>query len=223
MKQVFDFLRDVRANNDREWFAANRDRYLEARARVEALTQRFIDEVAKLDPSAARMRPADCLYRIYRDTRFSPDKTPYKTHIGIFVNPPRGKKSQTLGYYIHLEPGNTFVGAGTIDLPPKVLRQIRRDIYENIDEYRGIVEDPEFKKYFPAVGDNLLKTAPKGYDKGWEHIAYLRPRDYVVSMKVDDRFFERPDAIERLAPMMKQASRWLKFINHSVNEAMDYH
>lgn len=219
MKATFEFLKEVRVNNSREWFAEHKELWLRAKAEAEGLAQRFIDAVAVQDPRAARFSPADCMYRIYRDTRFSPDKTPYKTHIGIFVNPPKGKKSQTLGYYIHLEPGNTFVGGGTIDLPSKLLNAVRREIYENIDEYIGIVEDPEFKKYFPTVGDNLLKTAPKGFPKDWEYIQYLRPRDFVISMKVKDDFFDRPDAMKKLAPVLAQAARFIRFINFAITEA----
>lgn len=219
MNAIYKFLTEVRDNNTREWFAEHKDLWLEAKAEAEALAQRFIDAVAVQDPRAARFRPSDCMYRIYRDTRFSADKTPYKTHIGIFVNPPKGKKSQTLGYYIHLEPGHTFVGGGTIDLPSKLLNAVRREIYDNIEEYIDIVEDPEFKRYFPTVGDNLLKTAPKGFPKDWEYIQYLRPRDYVISMKVKDDFFDKPGAVKKLEPMLAQAARFIRFVNFAITEA----
>lgn len=90
MKRTLEFLRQLAANNDREWFNAHKDEYLEVKADVEAFTQKLIDAVAELEPHAGTLRPSDCLYRIYRDTRFSADKSPYKTHIGIYINPRGG-------------------------------------------------------------------------------------------------------------------------------------
>ena len=105
MKETLKFLRDLKRNNNREWFAANRERYEHALQYTRSLTQELIDRIAEIDPSAAMLSVGDCTYRIYRDTRFSPDKTPYKTHIGIFINPPGGKKAPSGGYYFHIEPG----------------------------------------------------------------------------------------------------------------------
>lgn len=94
MKQTLEFLRRLAANNDRDRFNAHKDEYLQVKAYVESFTQQLIDVVSELEPDGAALTPADCLYRIYRDTRFSSDKTPYKTHIGIYVNPHGGKKSE---------------------------------------------------------------------------------------------------------------------------------
>lgn len=112
MKPIISFLRSLRRHNDRVWFNDNKQRWLDVKAQVEQLTARLIAGVAEFDPDAARLQPADCLYRIYRDTRFSADKTPYKTHVGIYINPPYGKKSPRCGYYLHIEPDNCLVAAG---------------------------------------------------------------------------------------------------------------
>ena len=87
MQTIFEFLNELKLNNNREWFNTNKERWLDVRNRSEAIALRLIAEVAKFDPDAARLTPSDCIYRIYRDTRFSADKTPYKTHIGIYINP----------------------------------------------------------------------------------------------------------------------------------------
>ncbi len=177
MKEILGFLWELQRNNNREWFHANKPRYDEVKRRIDDLAMRLIAAVAAVDPEAAMLTPRDCTYRIYRDTRFSNDKTPYKTHIGIFINPPGGKKSLTCGYYLHLEPGKSFFAAGTICLPSPVIRAIRRSIYDNVDEYRSIVEDPQFTALFPRVGENPVKTAPQGFPKDWEYIGLIRPRD----------------------------------------------
>lgn len=218
MNRLYDFLRELRQNNNREWFAEHKDEYLHAREATARLTEKLIAAVATVDPEAARLRVEDCTYRIYRDTRFSPDKTPYKTHIGIFINPPLGKKSLTCGYYFHLEPDNSFVACGTVCLPSPVIKAIRQSIFDEIDEYRSIVEDAAFKACFPVVGENLLKTAPKGFPKDWPYVAYLRPRDFMASMPVADDLMMAPDVAERLMPAIKQAWRFNRFMNFTIED-----
>ena len=120
MKEVYKFLKDLSRNNNREWFLANKQRYLDVKARVDELASLLIGLVSEFDPRASRLSASDCTYRIYRDTRFSNDKTPYKTHFGIFINPPLGKKGETLGYYFHLEPEASLVcelTSSTIPMP----------------------------------------------------------------------------------------------------------
>ncbi len=204
------------ANNNREWFAANKPLYLEVKSEIEELTARLIASLAQIDPQAARLQPSDCLYRIYRDTRFSPDKTPYKNHIGIFINPPGGKKALTAGYYVHFEPENSFISGGTVCLPSPIIKRIRQDIYDNIEEYLGIVESPEFKKYFSSVGENLLKTAPKGFPKDWPYVAYLRPRDFCVTHQVPDSFMTAKEMPEKVLPIFRQIKRFNDFMNYSI-------
>lgn len=218
MKNTLEFLEALKANNNREWFNAHKEQYLEIKNKIDLLASRLIAVISEFDPEAKLMRPEDCTYRIHRDTRFSPDKTPYKTHIGIFINPPKGKKSLRCGYYIHFEPGNCFVAAGTICLPSPVVKAIRQSIFDEIDEYRGIVESPEFKKVFPAVGENLLKTAPKGFPKDWEFIDYIRPKDFVCSGKIPAKTVMSPRLPELLAPALRQAKRFNDFINFTIDD-----
>ena len=216
IKEVLDFLKDLTANNNREWFNAHKDRYLEVKSIIETLTAQMIAAVAEIDPRAASLRVSDCNYRIYRDTRFSKDKTPYKDHIGIFVNPPRGKKGLTCGYYLHLQPGGCFICGGTICLPGPVIKAIRADIRDNIEEYIEIVESPEFKKYFPTVGANPVKTAPQGFDRTWPYLDYVKPRDFLVEHPLSDKEVMKPDLIGRLRPCLSQIGRFLQFINYTV-------
>ena len=216
MEKIYSFLRLLAANNNREWFAANKPTYLAAKEEIERLTARLLVVTSQIDPQAARLQPSDCLYRIYRDTRFSPDKTPFKTHIGIFINPPGGKKSLTSGYYLHCEPDNSFIAGGTVCLPPPIIKRIRQDIYDNIEEYLDIVENPDFKQYFPTVGENLLKTAPKGFPKDWPYIAYLRPRDFCTTYRVSDSFMMKKDLPELVVPIFRQIKRFSDFLNYSI-------
>lgn len=211
------FLKSLRNNNNREWFAENKEKYQDVKAQIDALAERLIALVAEADPDAARFSAKDVTYRIYRDTRFSLDKTPYKTHFGIFINPPKGKKSMRCGYYFHIEPGHSIVCGGNMPLPGKVTAAIRRSIYDEFEEYSEIVDAPEFKKYFPKVGSQFLKTAPKGFPKDWEHIDYLKPKDFGVFMDVDDNFFDSPDLEITLSPIIAQISRFNNFINYTID------
>ncbi len=218
MKRVLDFLKKLSANNNREWFNEHKEEYLDVKKRIDALALGLIAEVARLNPEAARLSVADCTYRIYRDTRFSADKTPYKTHIGIFINPPKGKKGLTLGYYFHIEPGNSFICGGTICLPSPVIKAVRQSIYDNIDEYRAIVEAPEFKKTFPVVGDNFLKTVPKGFPKDWEYMDYIRPKDFVIAKNLSDKEICENNLMDKLVPYLKLIKPFNDFINFTVED-----
>ena len=168
---IFQFLKDLAANNNREWFQGHKDEYLKAQKEFEELLTAIIARISLFDESIVGIQAKDCTYRIYRDTRFSSDKTPYKIHLGGYINA-RGKKSEHCGYYVHIEPDNCMLAGGSWCLESKVLKAVRQSIYDNIDEYREIVEDPAFKQYFPVIGENHLKTAPKGFPKDFEYIDY---------------------------------------------------
>jgi len=218
MRKTLDFLRRLRENNNREWFTAHKPEYLDVKARTDALANDLIALVATVDPEASRLKVADCTYHIYRDTRFSADKTPYKTHIGIFVNPPLGKKGITCGYYLHLEPDSLLFAAGTIGHPAPVLKALRQSVYDEIDEYRSIVEDPEFRKFFDTIGDDPLKTAPKDFPKDWEHIDYLKPRNFIASGPLDEKTVCDPGFMDMLAPAVAQAARFNRFMNFTIED-----
>lgn len=216
---IISFLKQLKENNTREWIAENKELYLSVKAERDKTAQRFIDAITTIDPAAAGYPVSGAVYRLMRDTRFSLDKTPYKTHIGIFVCPPLGKKSLLSGYYLHIEPGNSFICGGNYSLPTKHLTAIRNDIRDNIEEYISIVESPQFKQYFPTVGFNPLKTVPKGFDRNWEYINYVKPREFGVEMPLPDSFFNKPDFIEQLIPMLVQIKRLNDFINFTLTES----
>lgn len=218
MKKVFEFLRRLEKNNNREWFAEHKGEYQDVKQIIDLKAQEFIDLVASIDPRASVFTPKDVTYRIYRDTRFSHNKDPYKSHVGIFVCPPFGKKSLFSGYYLHLEPGNSFIGGGNYGLPSSLLRALRKDIYDNIEEYLSIVESDEFKQYFSYVGEEKLKTAPSGFDKNWEYIEYLRPKDFSVWHRLTDREITSANGIQSLLPIITQAKRLNDFINFTLEE-----
>lgn len=216
IQRIYKFLKELSINNDRDWFAAHKDEYEWVKSTFEELVQRTINRLSLIDPSVMPLKAKDCTYRIYRDIRFSKDKRPFKNHLGAYINS-SGKKSFNFGYYLHLEPGNSLIGGGSICLPTKLLYKIRENIYNRVDEYIDIVEDKEFKQFFPMVGDDFLKTAPKGFPKDFEYIDYLKCKEYICSYRVDDSFFCSPDYLDRVAQPLEQLKRLGEFIDSALD------
>lgn len=217
MKEIFEFLKELKANNDRVWFAANKDRYLSCKKMEDELASALIAAIAEFDPEIGLLTPADCTYRIYRDTRFSPDKTPYKTHMGIFMMQ-GGKRNphNKAGYYLHLEPGNCMVAGGIWYPESPQLKKIRQDIYDNVDEFLEIIENPSFKENFPVIGEDLLKTAPKGFPKDWEHIDLLKPRSYTVGHRIPQSiFYDSDKGVKKIAEYFRILQPYNAFLNYS--------
>lgn len=214
---IFQFIKEISANNNREWFNEHKEDYKRAQSEFEKLLTAVIQRISLFDESIRGIEAKDCTYRIYRDTRFSQDKTPYKTHFGGYINA-KGKKSEHCGYYIHLEIGNCMLAGGSICPPPPILKALRQSIYDNIEEFRGIVEDPEFKKYFPKVGEAHLKTAPKGFPKDFEYIDYLKCKEYTVSHYVLDSFFTSPDFLDKSEDVFRQMKRFADFTNYTIDD-----
>lgn len=218
MEEVLSFLKELSPNNNREWFEANKSRYFGIKEYVENFTQQLLNGIGEFDQEAKYLTPKDCTYRIYRDTRFSIDKTPYKTHIGIFINPPYGKKSFRMGYYLHLEPGNCHLGVGNVCLPSKLITGIRESIRDNIEEYLSIIENEEFKKFFKKVGENPVKTAPKGFSKDWEYINLVRPKDYYTSYSLNPKDVFSGKFSQRAVEIFKIGKPLIDFINFTIEE-----
>ena len=144
MKEVIDFFRRLHDDNTREWFDAHRAEWTRVKGRFADFTGQLIEGISSFDPTVRGLRPQDCTYRIARDTRFSNDKSPYKTHIGAYIAP-KGKKSGFAGYYFHIEPcadslvGCNLLSAGLYCPEPTVLRSVREEILDNGAEIEAAV------------------------------------------------------------------------------------
>lgn len=207
MEKVLEFLKELSANNNREWFQDNKKWYNESREKMTFLTDVLINEIGKFDPAVRGVLTKDSMFRIFRDVRFSKDKRPYKTNFGSFICK-GGRKSVNPGYYFHLEPGGCFIGGGIYMPPAEPLRAIRNFIAEHAEEYREIIDDPDFKKEFPEMYDDKLKTAPKGFSKDHEHIDLLRYKSFIFSKTFNDSIVtgdkyvqEMVSAFHRLYPV----------------------
>jgi uncharacterized protein (TIGR02453 family) len=187
-KSTLTFLSGLKLNNEREWFNNNRSRYEEARKNFEAFVQAVISEIVKFDPIYKGLEAKSCIFRINRDTRFSHDKSVYKTNFGAFMVR-GGKKNgdRFPGYYFHIEPGSSFAAGGAYVPPTPWLNAIREKIGENADKLIRIVNNKEFKKYFGALDGEKLKTAPKGYPRDHPYIELLKMKSFLAYRSISDR------------------------------------
>lgn len=214
---ILEFLKLLAANNNREWFQAHKADYLRVQADFEELLSAVIARISEFDKSVSHVQPQGCTYRIYRDTRFSADKSPYKNHLGGYINA-RGKKSNHCGYYLHLEPGNCMLAGGSWCMPAPMLKAVRQAVLDNIDEYKSIVDDTAFKQFFPVVGMESLKTAPKGFPKDSPYIDYVKPKDFTVSYNIPDSFYQNPLYLDRIGEVFRQLKRFADFTNYTIDE-----
>ena len=183
LEKSLEFLGKLKENNNREWYHANKSLYQEAKAEFEHLTELLIHETSKFDRSILGLTPKECIFRIFRDVRFSKDKSPYKTNFGTFLTP-GGRKAGNAGYYLHIEAGASFIATGIYMPPSNVLRAIRKDIYEHYEEYMEILAQPDLKSHFGEVSGDKLKTPPRGFNKDFEGIEHLKFKSFGLSEPV---------------------------------------
>lgn len=226
--EIVNFLKEIMANNTREWFKAHRGEYEAAKAEFEGGVAEAIRSISSFDPSISHITVKDATYRFYRDTRFSTDKSPYKNHLGAYIAA-KGKKSLHGGYYLHIEPGHCLLACGNYWLPTNILTSCRNEIMGNIDEWLRCVESKEFVKYFGAGEDagwsdsrgfglERLKTCPSGFPRHYEHLRYLRMKDYCCWHHVPDTFFERKDWLDRMNEVFIAAKPMMDFVNSVIDD-----
>ena len=216
MREILDFLQDLSENNDRDWFEANRPRYQSVKRRMDEVAEAFIATVAEFDPAVEGVKVKDATYRIYRDTRFSKDKTPYKTWFGVYVCP-RGKKSGFSGYYMHVEPDqNTYMLCTGAYCPTAgEIKSVREEIMTEGEGFEATIKAAEG---FEVDWSSALKRMPQGWSAEDAHSKYYRLRNYILVKMVDKEFFLEEDFIERAA----EAFRRTRPFSDTLNRAIEY-
>lgn len=185
-KKTFDFLKQLKKNNNKQWFDTNRKWYEESKKDFIVLVEEVLNEIVKFDRDFGIVKAKDCLFRINRDIRFSKDKSPYKTNFGASMNR-EGKKSPGPGYYLHIEPGNSFLAGGVYMPPPDQLAAIRQEIDYNLNEFQKIISAKEFNKYYRKLDDSdKLTSPPRGYEKNNPAIEWLKYKSYIVVHSLKD-------------------------------------
>ena len=236
-KRIIEFLRQLMANNNRPWFQEHKKEYEIIRAEFERGIVQAIERITTFDPEVAHLQVKDCTYRFYRDTRFSPDKSPYKNHLGAYINA-KGKMALRGGYYLHLEPDHCVVAVGNYWLPTNILTSCRNEMMANTDEWLKCVENPEFLKYFGSdlvniskdaatipywdqpqgFGLEKLKTCPSGSPRDWPYVHYLRLKNYCAWHAVPDDFFEGDGWLDEAERIFRAGKPMVDFMNAVIDD-----
>jgi uncharacterized protein (TIGR02453 family) len=218
LEKSLSFLTQLKENNYKEWYFDNKPLYEEAKLEFETFVAQMIDSISQFDKTLGRLQPKDCTFRIFRDVRFSRDKTPYKTNFGaVFAN--GGKKSEYGGYYFHLEPDNSLLAGGIWMPQPDLLKAIRNEIFHNIDDFVTVISTAEFKKYFKSIdNDNKLANAPKDFPKDWPRIDLLKLKSYTVSSSLTSEILSGAGLINHVQGVFKAMQPFNVFLNNVVSD-----
>jgi uncharacterized protein (TIGR02453 family) len=214
------FLKDLKKNNNKPWFDANRNKYEEAKKDFGEFIQSIIDKHSKKDVSIKELKAKDCMFRINRDIRFSKNKTPYKTNMGASINR-GGKKSIYAGYYFHLEPAESFVGGGIwIPMPPE-LKKVRQEIDYNLDEFKKIVSSKKFKSVYGELykGEDVsLSKIPQGFEKDNPAADYLKLKSFLAMKKFKESEITSKDLEKSVLEAFDALQPLIVFINKALEE-----
>ncbi|MXN91634.1 TIGR02453 family protein [Flavobacterium sp. Sd200] len=212
------FQDDLKKNNNRDWFQANQDRYENYKKDYKDTVEKFLEEIKPLDDRLEQLEFKDCSYRINRDIRFSKDKTPYKTHLGIWMC--EGKKNTNLaGYYVHIEKGASFLAGGLYFPDAADLKKVRREIDGFYEELEEIIAAEDFKKVFGKLESNegnTLKTSPKDFDKDHPAIEFLKLKSFLASAPISDKELTDKNFVKKTAKKLIVLKPLVEFLNRAL-------
>ncbi len=217
-KTTLEFLKKLKKNNDREWFEKNKNLYIASKENIEAEVELILNGVRGFDKRIeADLTAKKCLFRIFRDVRFSKNKAPYKTNMGASINP-GGRMAVAPGYYVHIEPSGSFLAGGMYMPPAPELAKVRQEIDYNLDEFKKIISDKNFKKYFGALSqENVLVTAPKGYAKDHPAIEILKLKSFIVVHDLTDEEVMKKDFAKKAAAVFQAMHPLALFLQRAID------
>ncbi|URM37254.1 DUF2461 domain-containing protein [Flavobacterium anhuiense] len=218
-KESLQFLDDLKKNNNREWFQDNKKRYEVFKKDYHQLVSDFLDVMKPLDPSLELLEIKDCTFRINRDIRFSKDKSPYKSHLGVWMSA-GAKGANRSGYYVHIEKGGSFIAGGFYSPDAEELKKVRKEIAFFYDDLQEILNDKNFKKEFGSLDvneNNSLKSMPRGYEKDHPAIEFLKLKSFTASQTYDISEVTKKDFVKKMSEKLIT----LKPLNDFINRALD--
>ena len=217
METTLDFLKKLKNNNNREWFDSNKTEYLASKEIFEEFVSELIKGINKFDKKVSLdLKPKDCTFRIYKDVRFSKDKTPYKNNMSASINP-GGKKSNIPGYYFHLEPDACFLAGGVYMPMPDVLKAIRQEIDYNPLPLINILKSASFKKEFNGLDEeDKLKNPPKGFNKDHAHSEILKNKHFIVSKKFENKVILKKEGLSKTLDSFKAMYPFLDYLRKAI-------
>lgn len=214
---TLDFLKKLEKNNNKAWFDKNRDAYEAAKADFETFVEVIKSQLAKTEPALADQKAKDMIFRIFRDVRFSKDKTPYKAHFGAYFSR-AGRKSPDAGYYLHIQPGNKNFVAGGLWMPEgPLLKATRQEIDYNLEEFNSILNKTAFKKLYKSLEGEKLKTLPQGYTADNPAIEYLKMKSFIVSTKLEDKDLLAKTAVSKINAAFNTMQPLVSFLNRAID------
>jgi len=214
-KAILAFLQELNENNNQEWFHSHKTIYNEAKLEFENFVNKLIPAIAEFDNGIKNITAKDCTYRIYRDIRFSKDKTPYKINMGAYMVK-NGKKSNKAGYYFHLEPGGSLLAGGIYMPPPDMLKLVRSEIYYNVEAFKKIIYNKQFIKLFGELDNDKLVNAPKDFPKDFPDIDLLKYKNYTFIHKLTDKQMHSENLLEETISIFKMMYPFNSFMNHAL-------
>lgn len=217
MKQIFAFLSDLDRNNNRDWFKENKGRYQEALGQFSELAASLISGISGFDPTLDGIDANQSIFRIYKDVRFSKDKSPYKTHFGCWMTK-GGRKSTDAGYYFHMEPGKSFAAAGVWMPPAEQLKLIREEIMLNPDAYLEVVNKLlSMKKYERGGTEDMLKKGPAGFPKDFAYMDELKYKHHIFSRAYKDSELSGKNAASIITDDFRGLHPLVTYLNHAMS------
>lgn len=217
-KSTISFLKELKLNNNREWFLSKELDYKKSKQEYILLLEKIIAQIGKKSKAYADIEPSKCLFRINRDVRFSHNKAPYKCNFGASINI-YGKKSPKAGLYIHIEPGSSFVGGGVYMPPADILFKVRQEIDYNFKEFTKILKHKDFVKFYGSLDmEGALKNPPRGFDKENEAIVFLKLKSFVAFTNFTDKELQQADFADTVAQKLIALLPLIDFINKALDE-----
>ncbi|MDL2231279.1 DUF2461 domain-containing protein [Porphyromonadaceae bacterium OttesenSCG-928-L07] len=220
MKTVIEFLTQLQENNNRPWFEANKKWYKQALEEFNGFAEKLIEGIAQFDSSVQGLTIKDCTYRIYRDVRFSPNKQPYKTHMGVYIAH-KGKNAGYAGYYFHVEPiegrmiGSNILTSGLYMPEPEVLKTVREDIDNSGEEFIALIQKANGFELEEEEG-HKLKRVPRGFSAESPYAEYLKLKDFYLTQYVDNNYLLQENLLENVLHEYKKTVEFIAWLNRAV-------
>ncbi len=216
-KSTLKFLEDLKNNNNRDWFNDHKTNFLDAQKKFIDFIDHIIVETSQFDESIEKLEAKNCIFRIYKDIRFSKDKTPYKSNMGASLKSKGTKTLSNPGYYIHLEPGKSFIGGGVYMTEPQNLKAIRQKISDNPDDFFKIINHKNFKSILKLEGDKLVRV-PQGFDKDDPMAEFLKYKQFTYLRNITDDELLSENAVDIIVNTFKEIYPFNQFLDEAINK-----
>lgn len=216
LHSVLQFLVELKKNNNREWFTAHKPKYEKAKQIFEQFVEHLIHGIHTFDPEPGLLTAKDAVFRIYRDVRFSKDKSPYKTNFGAIMAK-GGKKGNMAGYYLHLAPKESMIAGGVYMPQGDILKAVRDEIYYHADAFKSVIYNERFSAYFGELEGDSLKRLPSKYPSDFPDAELLKYKSYVVFKHFNDAEVTSPDFSKNVLEGFKILKPFNQFINNAIS------